>query len=186
MARLPHYWVPAQIADILDALAPGRDYLYGLVLWRTGLRRAEALALRWRDLRFDDDRPHVIVRLGKGGKARTIPAHSSLVDAFKVWTHGRPGDLVFPGRGGRELNPATADRIIGKAIDRAGLREYATGTGARGPGCHSLRHSAARHWLTTQDVNVVSAWLGHSNPRITAEIYLVLASGAMGNMEAVA
>ena len=42
MARLPHYWTQAQIDAILDALAPGRDYLYGLVLWRTGLRRARS------------------------------------------------------------------------------------------------------------------------------------------------
>ena len=187
MARLPHYWTPTQVDAILDALAPGRDYLYGLVLWRTGLRRAEALALRWRDLRFDDDRPHVIVRKGKGSKARTVPAHSSLVDAFRVWPQGRPSDLVFPGRGGRELNPATADRIIKRAISLAGLDEYATGTGTKRPGCHSLRHSCARHWLASgKKVNTVSAWLGHANPKITLEAYLVVTAGVLDDLDDVA
>ena len=33
-------------------------------------------------------------------------------------------------------------------------------------GAHSLRHSAARHWLTTAGIplNVVSQWLGHATP----------------------
>ena len=186
MAKLPHYWTPEQVNVILDALAPGRDYLLGLTLWRTGLRRAEALALQWRDLRFDTDRPHVIVRSGKGAKPRVVPAHHAIVDAFRSWPQGKPSDWVFPGRGGKQLSPSTADRIIARGIRGAGLDQFATGTGRKRPGCHSLRHSAARHWLTTQNVNIVSGWLGHANPRVTSEIYLVLAGGIMGDMSTVA
>ena len=52
----------------------------------------------------------------------------------------------------------------------------ATGTGAKGLGSHSLRHSCARHWLQSGlNVNAVSAWLGHSNPTVTLDTYLVLA-----------
>ena len=39
---------------------------------------------------------------------------------------------------------------------------------------HSLRHSAARHWLTTTaeiPLNVVSQWLGHANPEVTLRTY---------------
>ena len=48
------------------------------------------------------------------------------------------------------------------------------GPGAREPRPHSLRHSAARHWLTTAGIplNVVSQWLGHANPEVTLRIYL--------------
>ena len=48
------------------------------------------------------------------------------------------------------------------------------GPGAKGAGAHSLRHSAARHWLTTAGIplNVVSQWLGHANPEVTLRIYL--------------
>ena len=46
----------------------------------------------------------------------------------------------------------------------------------QGLGSHSLRHSCARHWLQSGlNVNAVSAWLGHSNPTVTLDTYLVLA-----------
>ena len=158
----------------------------GLVLWRTGLRRAEALALRWQDLRFDDSRPRVIVRKGRGAKPRTVPAHRTLVDAFHSWPQRKPGDLVSHGRKG-QLPPAAADRIIATAIRDAGLDEYATGTGQKRPGCHSLRHSCAQNWLPSgKPLNAVSAWLGHANPKITLEAYLVVTAGVMDDLDDVA
>ncbi len=50
----------------------------------------------------------------------------------------------------------------------------APGTGRQRAGAHSLRHSAARHWLTTAGIplNVVSQWLGHATPEVTLRIYL--------------
>ena len=44
---------------------------------------------------------------------------------------------------------------------------------------HSLRHSAARHWLTTNTViplNAVSQLLGHANPEVTLRTYLAIVS----------
>ena len=51
-------------------------------------------------------------------------------------------------------------------------------------GAHSLRHSAARHWLTTAGVplNVVSQWLGHASPLVTLRTYLVI-SGSVYSMD---
>ena len=48
------------------------------------------------------------------------------------------------------------------------------GLGARELGPIGLRHSAARHWLTTAGIplNVVSQWLGHATPEVTLRIYL--------------
>ena len=48
------------------------------------------------------------------------------------------------------------------------------GTGRQRAGGHSLRHGAARHWLTTAGIplNVVSQWLGHATPEVTLRIYL--------------
>ena len=65
--RLPHYWTPAQVGQIIAAIDPGPHKLFALTLWRTGLRCAEALALEWRDIRLGDE-PMVTVRKGKGGR----------------------------------------------------------------------------------------------------------------------
>ena len=66
----------------------------------------------------------------------------------------------------------TVLRHIGDGIRWAGLDEEAPGSGKRRPGAHSLRHSAARHWLMAAAVplNVVSAWLGHANVQVTADL----------------
>ena len=45
-----------------------------------------------------------------------------------------------------------------------------------------LRHSAARHWLMVGRVplNVVSAWLGHTNVQATLRIYLPIVGSDHG------
>ena len=72
------------------------------------------------------------------------------------------------------LTERTALRHIRAGIEGANLDEESPGTGIQKAGAHSLRHSAARHWLTTARVplNVVSQWLGHANPDVTLRIYL--------------
>ena len=62
----------------------------------------------------------------------------------------------------------------------------ATGTGVKGPGSHSVRHSCARHWLQSGlNVNAVSAWLGYSSPTVTLNTYLVLAPDTLGDISEV-
>ena len=66
----------------------------------------------------------------------------------------------------------TALRRIADAVVASGLQEESPGTGKRRPGAHSLRHSAARHWLMVGKVplNVVSQWLGHASVQVTLRI----------------
>ena len=65
-------------------------------------------------------------------------------------------------------------RHLRAGIEHAGLDQESPGTGRQRAGVHSLRHSAARHWLTTAGIplNVVSQWLGHATPEVTLRIYL--------------
>ena len=72
------------------------------------------------------------------------------------------------------LSMRTVLRHIDDRIEWAGLDEESPGTGKRRAGAHSLRHSAARHWLRVGKVplNVVSSWLGHANVQVTLRIYL--------------
>ncbi len=101
-----------------------------------------------------------------------MPLHPDLVRLFGNWParHG-PRDKVVG------LTRRTALRHIREGIAAAGLDDESPGTGVQKAGAHSLRHSAARHWLTTAGVplNVVSQWLGHSSPLVTLRTYLAIA-----------
>ena len=100
---------------------------------------------------------------------------------FTNWPANRaPRDKLVP------LSMRTGLRHIGDGIELAGLDEESPGTGRRRAGAHSLRHSAARHWLMVGRVplNVVLAWLGHANAQVTLRIYLPIV-GSDYSMDAV-
>ena len=169
---VPHYWTAEQVQRLLDALAAANRHqarTATLIMWRTGLRVSEALELEWRDLDYAGDVPTVLVRRSKTRKARTVRMHPELVQLFTNWPANRtPRDKVLA------LSMRTALRHIADAVVATGLEDESPGTGKRRPGAHSLRHSAARHWLMVGKVplNVVSAWLGHANVQVTLRIYL--------------
>lgn len=176
---LAHYWTPEQMERLLANIEPGPKRLYALLVWRTGLRRGEALALCWRDIFLGRD-PMLIVRHAKGGLERSVPVHPELATALGMVEHGRPDEKLF------KFSYQTAHRVIRDAIAKAGLEEESTGTGKRKASVHSLRHSAARHWLGSgRPVNHPSAWLGHSSPKVTLDTYLPLNPGEMSHMDGI-
>ena len=169
---VPHYFTADQVQRLLDALASHNRHqarTAALIMWRTGLRVSEVLELEWRDLDYQGDPATLLVRRSKTRKARTVRLHPELVQLFTNWPANRsPRDKVAP------LAMRTVLRHIADGIAWADLEEESPGTGKRRPGAHSLRHSAARHWLMAGGVplNVVSSWLGHANVQVTLRIYL--------------
>ena len=82
-----------------------------------------------------------------------------------------------------EASPSTAWRWVQRANARAaelgGLPEGKRIT------THTLRHSAARHWLASGiPINVVSRWLGHASLRTTL-IYLEVLPDPLVDIERV-
>ena len=181
---VPHYWTADQVKRLLDALASHNRHqarTAALIMWRTGLRVSEVLELEWRDLDYLGDPATLLVRKSKSRRARTVRLHADLVQLFTNWPANRsPRDKVVA------LSMRTALRHIGDGIQWASLDEESPGTGQRRAGAHSLRHSAARHWLMVGKVplNVVSAWLGHANVQVTLRIYLPIV-GSDYSMDAV-
>ena len=177
---VPHYWTADQVQRLLDALVSHNRHqarTAALIMWRTGLRVSEVLGLEWRDLDYAGDPATLLVRRSKTRKARTVRLHPELVQLFTNWPANRsPRDRVAP------LAMRTALRHIADGIRWAGLDEESPGTGKRRPGAHSLRHSAARHWLMAGGVplNVVSSWLGHANVQVTLRIYLPIVGSDYG------
>jgi len=99
-ARLPVVLSHAEVARLLAAIEPAHRLLAQL-LYGTGMRITEGLALRIKDLDFE--RRDVIVRQGKGAKDRVVMLPESLVPALReqiararlLWAadrqHGRGG-----------------------------------------------------------------------------------------------
>ena len=119
--------------------------------------------------------PTITVRAGKGSRSRLVPAHPELVDTFRSVPRSRVDDKVF------QFSPRPAARWITQGI----AAPVATGTGVKGPGSHSLRHSCVRHWLQS-GLNVsLFRVAGHSSPTVTLNTYLVLAPDTLGDISEV-
>lgn len=151
-----------------------------MLQWRAGLRVGEAIKVKGSDVHLEADPPELKVRRGKSRKDRIVPLHptlaGSLENAIGMWK----------GAGGAPLIGTTRQRawqwykVTLKAC-------YKAGTIPEGKPCgtHTLRHSAARHWLLNNvPINVVSKWLGHSQLQTTM-VYLELVADPGGFMERV-
>jgi site-specific recombinase XerD len=140
-----------------------------VVLWRTGLRISEALALEERDLNHRD--LAITVRRGKGGKRRVVAMDEWGWQQLATWLTLRrdlPFGAVFcvlAGKtAGRPISDSDARRQLRQAAARAGLRQRANP--------HSLRHQhAVELWREGIDVYTLGQQLGHARLDITA-LYL--------------
>ena len=169
---IPHYWNPLQVERLLDSLAAlglRLARVATLVIWWAGLRVGETVALVWRDI--DLTAGTLLVRRDKGGRGRPVPLHPDLASLFANWpTSYDPRDPVVG------LTRKTVLRHLRAGIEHADLDQKSPGTGRQMAGAHSLRHSTARHWLTTAGIplNVVSQWLGYATPKVTLRTYLLI------------
>lgn len=152
--------------DRLEALA--------VVALRLGLRRGEALGLRWDDINFDKAEL-TVSRSKTGAGERTVPMVAGVdaalrgrrrrqleerVAAGPLWTDT---GYVFTREDGRQLDPRVALNWWHRITENAGVgrRRF-----------HSSRHTCAV-LLLDQGVSLetVSAVLGHSDLALTANIY---------------
>lgn len=92
--RLPVVLGPEEVARVLEAMH-GEHRLLAQLLYGTGLRIAEALQLRVKDVDFE--RRTVVVRAGKGGKDRAVmlpdaivtPLREQLARSRLLWANDR-------------------------------------------------------------------------------------------------
>ena len=155
--------------DQVEAIAQAAGGELGaliVVAAMTGLRRGELVALRWRDVRFDQPALHVEravsdgqIKRPKSGTHRTVPLADRPLEVLRElsarrWWTG-PDDLVFPGQDGGMRHPDAVSQAFTRARDAAG---------APGLRFHDLRHTfgtlLARAGVTGFDIQ---AWMGHSS-----------------------
>jgi len=138
-----------------------RDRAMFELLYSSGLRRAELVALDVGDGRLDLGQGEVTVT-GKGRKSRTVPVGAKARQALERWLAARdklaaPGErALFVGARGHRIAPTAVNARLKIWARRQGL------DAALHP--HMLRHSFATHLLqSSQDLRAVQELLGHSS-----------------------
>jgi site-specific recombinase XerD len=149
-------------ADVTKMLASSRGRSRALVrlLYASGARVSEVIALDWRDIHPIDNNTAILTLHGKGGKTRHV-----LVDQGTINDIGPPGKSdspVFLAVTGGRLSYRVAHYIVRSAARRAKL------TQAVSP--HWLRHCSASHALDRgASVALVQASLGHASVATTGK-----------------
>ena len=144
-----------------DNFALLRDRMIMVVLYATGMRRAELCALKVTD--FDPSRRLFRV-VGKGDKPREIPIPALICQEISLYLEKlgeaypeNPAEKFFLTDSGAPLYLAFADNVVRREL--SGLEGF---TGKKSP--HVLRHSLATHLLNRgADLNSIKEILGHSS-----------------------
>ena len=138
-----------------------RNVIMILLLYSTGMRRAELSSLR----RGDFDRARHIFRIvGKGDKMREIPVPDSVCREILLYLKRImedfpqcESDAFFLTDTGKDITPDFVNKIVHEEFD--GLDFL---SGKKSP--HVLRHSFATHLLNNgADLNSIKEVLGHSS-----------------------
>jgi integrase/recombinase XerD len=168
--HLPVILSPSEVAQLIGGARNLYHRTVIMMLYSTGLRRAELCRLKVSDV--DSKRMMVRVEQGKGGIDREVPLSQTLLQALREYYRWmKPQTYLFPGtvNGWRADKPVTekmAWQAVHEARIRAGITKHVTP--------HTLRHCFATHLLESgADLRSIQMMLGHSDIEATA-IYLHL------------
>jgi integrase/recombinase XerD len=144
--------------------AQRRDRLILLLLYGCGLRTAELCQLDVADV--DLERQEVVVRHGKGDRARRLPVPEAVwtvLLAYLAERKGRRGALLRTWNQQVRLASADVCEVVSAAGQRAGLEPLTP---------KMLRHSFATHLMDRGvDLAVIASLMGHRSARETG-VYL--------------
>ena len=150
----------------MEAAVNERDRLMIRLLWETGVRISEGVAVKLTDVNREGIRV-----LGKGNIERVVFVQEGLVAAILFFAQeaslGRD-DYLFASRRGGHITKQRADQIIRQAARTAGLE--------RNVHAHLFRHGYAINFLNCGGrLDALQEQLGHRDIN-TTRIYLRLTS----------
>jgi integrase/recombinase XerC len=140
-----------------------RDAAVLALLYGSGLRIAEALSLKRREVPAD-----ALTVLGKGNKTRMVPVLPQVMRTIADYLALCPFELnadgpLFVGARGGPLSPRVVQLAVARMRGALGLPDTATP--------HALRHSFATHLLARgADLRAIQELLGHASLS-TTQIY---------------
>jgi integrase/recombinase XerC len=156
-----------------------RDHALVELMYSSGLRLSEMVALDWRPFGAEAGRPASrgwidltegeLTVTGKGSKRRTVPVGRQAVEALRAWLPARSvmaaaGErALFVSSRGTRLSARSIQVRLGQLATRLGLGVHVHP--------HVLRHSMASHLLQSSgDLRAVQEMLGHANIS-TTQVY---------------
>ena len=158
--------VEALLEAAPDTWTGRRDHLLVLLLYNTGARISEVLALRAMDLSADGKQIEI---LGKGRKQRRLPLWRQTQRRLRQWvkenrlTSEAP---LLPNRFGQRLTRAGAAYQLQQLVRRAAVKLPALQQRRISP--HTFRHSMAMGLLEAGvATEVIALFLGHESPKTT-------------------
>jgi len=168
-------------APDLDDVLGFRDRTMLELLYACGLRVSELTSLQLSQVSLNQG---VVRVFGKGSKERLVPMGEPAQEMLQAYMagprsellQGRPADVVFPSRRGRQMTRQTFWHRIKLHARQAGIDKPLSP--------HTLRHAFASHLLNHgADLRVVQLLLGHSDLS-TTQIYTHVARQRLQNLHA--
>jgi len=176
--RLPSFLNQIEIEDLLeyyelDSPLNIRNRLMLEVLYATGLRVSELVAIKINDINFSE---RSIKVLGKGSKERIVFFGEYASDILEFYLKNARNKLLnkkqssylFLNNRGEKITTRSVEIIIKKAIDYLAIKSHVTP--------HTIRHTFATHLLNNgADIKSVQELLGHESLS-TTQIYTHITS----------
>ena len=173
--KLPTVLSPAEIVRLIEAASSLMHRTILILLYATGIRRAELRSLKLTDI--DSQRMVIHIQQGKGRCDRDIPMTPFVLKVLRdYWLHARSKFYLFPSPCGanepeKPISSKTVWNVVHEAAVCAGL------TKRIGP--HTFRHSFATHHLEGgTDLVTIQSLLGHADLETTT-VYLHLSQNLM-------
>lgn len=152
-----------EIQRLLQAIDHEIVYYFVVMMANTGLRVSECVNLTLRDV--DLAKGIVSVIEGKGGKNRTVPMNTQLIQMMKHYKNNVRSNTssvnFFATEKTGGVSPQYVNVIIKRAAKQAGIDKPVTS--------HALRHSFASQLVRTDThVAIIQRLLGHADVRTTS------------------
>ena len=136
-----------------------RDRAVIEMFYGTGMRRAELIGLRDRDINLNE---RTVKVLGKRNKERVIPFSTEIVSILKEYREVRDReverkepDYFFLTESGKRLYPKLVERIVKAILSPLNIEKTSP---------HVMRHTYATHLLNHgAEINAVKDLLGHTS-----------------------
>jgi len=166
--KLPVVLSKQEVKHLLLSTTILRERVLFALIYDTGMRISEVLALQVRDVDFERKQIHICLGKGKKDRYVTLSGHGAR-GLKKYLTLHRPKDYVFENakRTGIPLGQTTVRRMLKEMVDMAGIKKTVC--------VHTLRHTYATHQLESgQNIVALQLALGHAFIQTTM-IYLHIA-----------
>jgi integrase len=184
---------PEELETLLEVASVNQFYPVIYTDVSTGLRRAELLALRWRNIDFDSEsilvsrtlhKRHGVIEFKEPKtehsrrRVSMTPKLAAFLKEYKVERESlflhlgrlpRADDLVFANVEGKPVDPGVLSHNFARIVKRAGLENVRF---------HDLRHTfASLMLLRGAKPKVISKALGYSSVAFTMDVYSHILEG---------